>query len=159
MSFCHPMDCSMRLPSSSLSPGVCSNSCPLNQWCHVTISSSVTPSPPDLNLFQHQSLFQWVSSSYQVAKMLELQLQHQSFNINDWFPLGLTHLISLPSKGLSRVFSSTTVWQHQFFGAQPSLWSNTHICTWLLGKPQLWLYGPLSAKWCLCFLIHCLSWS
>ena len=64
----------------------------------------------------------------------------------------LTGLISLQSKGLSRVFSNTTVWKHQFFGTHPSLRSNSHICTWLLGKPQLWLYGPLLAKWCLCFI-------
>ena len=56
-------------------------------------------------------------------------------NIQDWFPLGLTGLISLSSKGLSRVFSSTTVWKYQFFGTEPSLWSNSHICTWLLEKP------------------------
>ena len=56
-------------------------------------------------------------------------------NIQDWFPLGLTCLISLPSKGLSRVFSNTTVQKHQFFGAQLSLWSNSHIHTWLLEKP------------------------
>ena len=55
-------------------------------------------------------------------------------NIQGWFPLGLTSLISLLSKGLSRVFSNTTVWKHQFFGAQPSLWSNSHIHTWLLEK-------------------------
>ena len=56
-------------------------------------------------------------------------------NIQDWFPLGLTGLISLLSKGLSRVFSNTTVQKHQFFSAQPSLWFNSHICTWLLEKP------------------------
>ena len=56
-------------------------------------------------------------------------------NIQDWFPLGLTGLISLLSKGLSSVFSSTTIWKRQFFSAQPSLWSNSHIHTWLLGKP------------------------
>ena len=56
-------------------------------------------------------------------------------SIQDWFPLGLTGFISLLSKGLSRVFSSTTVWNHQFFGAHPSLWSNSHNCTWLLEKP------------------------
>ena len=60
-------------------------------------------------------------------------------NIQDWFPLGLTGLILL-SKGLSRVFSSTTVWKYQFFSAQPFLWSNDYIHTWLLKKPQLWLY-------------------
>ena len=70
-----------------------------------------SPSHPAFNLSQHQGLFQWVSSSYQVAKVLEFQLQHQSFqrNIQDWFPLGLTDWISLQSKGLSRVFSNTTV--------------------------------------------------
>ena len=78
-------------------------------------------------------------------------------NIQDWFPLGLTGLISLQSKGLSRVVSSTTVWKHQFFIAQSSLWSNSHICTWLLEKPQHWLKGPLLAKWCLCFVIHWLG--
>ena len=58
-------------------------------------------------------------------------------NIQDWFPLGLTDLISLQSKGLSRVFSSTTIWKHQIFGIQPSLWSNYQISTWLLEKPVL----------------------
>ena len=79
-----------------------------------------------------------------------------TMNIQGWFPLGWTGLISLLSKGLSRVFSSTTVWKHQFFGAQPSLWSNSHICIWLLEKPYLWLHIPLLAKWCLCFWICCL---
>ena len=59
----------------------------------------------------------------------------------------------------SGVFFSTTVWKHQFFAAQPSLWTNSHICTWLLEKPQLSLYGSLSAKRCLCFLIRCLGLS
>ena len=76
-------------------------------------------------------------------------------NIQDGFPLGWTGWISLQSKGLSSVFSNTTVQKHQFFGAWPSLWSNSHIHTWLLGKPQLWLDGPLPAKTCLCFLICC----
>ena len=60
-----------------------------------------------------------------------------SMNTEDWFPLGLTGLISLLSKGLSRVFSSTTVWKHQFLGSQPSLWSNSHIYIWLLEKPSI----------------------
>ena len=86
-----------------------------------------------------------------------------SFSINPpnecsgWSPLGLTGLIPLQSKGFSRVFSSTSVWKLQFFGAQPSSWSNSHIRTWLLERPQPSLYGPLLAKWCLCFLIHCLG--
>ena len=73
--------------------------------------------------------------------------------IQGWFPLGWTGWISLLSKGLSRIFSNTTVQKHQFFGTQLSLWSNSHIHTWLLEKPQLWLDGPLSAKWCLCLLL------
>ena len=80
-------------------------------------------------------------------------------NIQDWFAFRLTGLISLQSKGLSRVFSNTTVQKYQFFSTQHSLCSNSHIHTWLLEKPQLWLYGPLLAKRCLCFLICCLGWS
>ena len=67
-------------------------------------------------------------------------------NSQDWFPLGLTSLISLQSKGFSRVFSSTTIQKHQFFSAQPSLWSNSHISAWLLEKPEPWLDRPLSAS-------------
>ena len=90
---------------------------------------------------------------------------HFSFSISPFnvysglIPLGLTGLISLLSKGLSRVFSITSVWKHQFFIAQTSLWPNSHISTWLLEKPKFWLYGPLLAKWCLCFLMHCLCFS
>ena len=83
-----------------------------------------SPSPPAFNLSQHQALFQSVSSSHQVAKVLAFQLQPQSFqwmNIQDWFPLGWTGWISLQPKGLSRVFSNTTVQKHQFFGTQLSL--------------------------------------
>ena len=77
-------------------------------------------------LAQHQGLSQWVGSLRQVAKVLELQ--HQlPMNIQGWFPLLLTGSISLLSKGLSRVFSNTTVRKHQFFGTQPSLWTNSHI--------------------------------
>ena len=72
-------------------------------------------------------------------------------NIQDWFPLGYTAYISLLSKGFSRVFSNTTVQKHHFFNDQSSLWSNSHIHTWLLEKPWFWLYEPLSAKWCLLF--------
>ena len=67
-------------------------------------------------------------------------------NIQDWFPLELTGLNSFKSQGLSRIFCSITRKKHQFFSAQPTLWSNSHICTWLLEKPQLWLYGPLLAS-------------
>ena len=79
-------------------------------------------------------------------------------NIQGWFPLGLTDLTSSQFKELSRVFSGTTLWKHQFFGAQLSLWYNSTIHMWLLIK-YLWLYRTLSAKWCLCFLICCLGLS
>ena len=97
---------------------------------HLILCSS--PSPPTLSLSQHQGLFQWVGSWHQVAKILERQLRPSvlPMNIKGYFPLGLTCLISLQSKGLSGVFSSTTAWKHQFFGAQPSLWSNSHIRIW-----------------------------
>ena len=126
-----------RLPCPSPTTRACSNSCPLSRWCHPIISSSVVPSSSCLQSFQHQGLFKWVSSSHKVAKVLEFQLQHQSFQwpSQDWFPLGLTGLIFLLSKGLSRVFPSTTLQKHQFLNAQPSLWYNTHIRTWLLEKP------------------------
>ena len=83
----------------------------------------LSPSPPALNLSQHQGLFKWVSSSHQVAKISEFQLQHSvlPMNIQDSFPLGWTGWISLQSKGLSGVFTNTTDQKHQFFGAQISL--------------------------------------
>ena len=126
-----------RFPCPSPSPRACSNSCPLSQWCHATISSSVVPfssclqSFPASGSFPKSQLFTsggqgiGVSASPSVLPM----------NIQDWFPLGLTSLISLQSKGLSKVFSNTTVQKHQFFGPQPSLWSYSHIHTWLLKKP------------------------
>ena len=87
--------------------------------------------------------------------------KYRSFSISPsneysgWFPLGWTGLFSLQSKGLSSVFSNITTWKYQLFGAQPPLWSNFHIHTWLLEKPWFWLDGPLLAKSCLCFLIRC----
>ena len=91
-----------------------------------------SPSPPAFNLSQLQGLFKWVSSLHQVAKVL---FSFLPMNIQDWSPLGWTGLISLQSKGLSRVFSNTTAQKHRFFSAQLSLWSNSHIHTWLLEKP------------------------
>ena len=95
----------------------------------------LSPSLPAFNLSQHQGLFQGATSSHQVAKVLEFQLP---VDIQDWFPLGLTGWISLQSKGLSRVFLSTTALKHQFFGAQPSLWNAVKSSTW--------------EKWSLCIL-------
>ena len=137
-----------KLPLPSQSPRVCSNSCPLSQWCHPTISSFVIPfssciySFPASGSFLISQLFASGGQSIGVSASVSVL----PMNIQDWFPLGLTGLISLLSKGLSRVFSNSTVQKHQFFSAQPSLWSNSHIHTWLLEKPQLWLDGPLSAK-------------
>ena len=113
-----------------------------------------SPSPPALNLSQHQGFFpmSWLSSSGGQSIGVSASASVLPMNIQGWFPLGLTDLISFLSKGLWRVFSSTTVWKHQFFGTQPSLWSNSHMHTWLLEKPWLWLDRSLLAKWCLCFL-------
>ena len=122
---------------SSLSPGVCSNSCPLSCWCHPAISSSIIlfsscpQSFPASGSFPVSQLFASVGQSIGVSASVSVP----PMNIQDWFPLVLTDLISLLSKGLSRVFSSTRIWQHQFFGVQPSLWSNSHMHTWLLEKP------------------------
>ena len=126
-----------RPPCSSPSPIVCESSCPLNQWCHPTISSSATHFSCCLQSFPASGLFQWVSSLHQVTKVLVASASASvlPMNIQDGFPLGLTGLISLQSKGLSRVFSRTTVWKHRFFDLQPSLWSNSHICTCLLERP------------------------
>ena len=148
-----------RLPCPSPSPGTCSNSCPLSRWCRPIISSSVISFSSCLQSFPASGSFpmSWLfSSGGQIIGVSASTLVLPMY-IQDWFPLGLTGLISLLSKGLSRVFSNTTVQKHQFFNAQPSLWSNSYIHTWLLEKPWLWLYGPLSAKWCLCFLIQCLG--
>ena len=89
-----------------------------------------SPSPPAPNSSQYQSIFQWVNSSHEVAKVLEFQLQHQSFQ---WTPR--TGLLQDGLVGSPRVFSNTTVQKHQIFGAQPSLQSNSHIHTWPLEKP------------------------
>ena len=95
-----------------------------------------SPSPPAFNLSQHQDLFQWVSSSHQLQSIgASASASVLLMNIQDWFPLGLTGLIPFQSKGLARVFSNTTVQKHQFFSVQPSLWSSSHIHTWLLEKP------------------------
>ena len=109
-----------RLPCPPPTPGACSNSCPLSQWCHPTISSSVvhfclqsfpaSGSFPKSQLFSSGSQNTGASASASVFPM----------NVQDWFPLGWTGLISLQSKWLSRVFSNTTVQKHQFFGAQLS---------------------------------------
>ena len=123
-----------RLPCPSPSPGVCSNSSSLSQWCYPTISSSVfhfscPQSLPASGSFPVTRLF---SSG---GQSIEASASVLPMNIQGWFPLGLTGFITLLSKGLSGVFSNTTVRKPQFFGAQPSLWSNSYICIWLLKRP------------------------
>ena len=143
-----------RLSCPSLSPGVCSNSCTLSQWCYLTIYPLLPPSPSAFILSKHQGLLQWVGSfimswlftSCGQSIGASASASILPINIHCWFPLGLTGLISLLSRGLSGVFSSTTVWRHQFFSPQSFLLSSSHIHTWLLEKAELWLYRPLSAK-------------
>ena len=125
-----------RLPCPSPSPGACSNSCPLSRRCHPAILSLSPPSPPALNLSQQQDLSSESFLHIRWPKYSSLSISISlSINIQDWFPLGLTGLISLQSKGLSRAFSNATVQKHQFFAAQLSSQSNSHIHTWLLEKP------------------------
>ena len=126
-----------RLPCPSPSPGACSNSCPLSQWCHPTISSSVVAFSSCLHSFPASGSFlvSWLFTSGGQSIWISTSVSVLPMNIQDWLPLGWTGWISLQSKGLSRVFFSTTVWKHHFFGTQPSLWSNSHIHTWLPEKP------------------------
>ena len=122
-----------RPPCPSPTPRVYSNLCPLGWWCHLTISSSVFPfscllSFPESGSFLMSQLFtSGIGASISASVLL--------MNIQGWFPLGMTGWISMQSKGLSKIFTNSTVQQHQFFGTQPSLWSNSHIPTWLLEKP------------------------
>ena len=147
-----------RPPCSSSTPGVHSNSCPSSHWCHSAISSSVAPPPFAFNHSQHQGLFQWDGSSHQVAKVLELQLSISpsneysvliSFEI-DWFDL-------LAVQGTLRVFSSTTIQKHQFFGTHPSLWSNSHTWNDYCKNHSFNYIDLFLASWCLYFLTCCLG--
>ena len=126
-----------RPPCPSPNPGVHPNPCPSNWWCHPTISSSVIPfsscpqSFPASGSFQMNQLFSSGGQSIGVSVSTSVL----PMNTQDWSPLGWTGWISLQSKGLSRVFSNTTVQKHQFFGTQPSSQSNSNIHTWPLEKP------------------------
>ena len=120
---CDPMDCrTPGFPAHYQFPEFTQKSCPLSWWCHPTISSSVVPFSSRLQSFPALGLFKWVSSSHQVAKILEYQFQHQSSNEHpglisfrmDWLDL-------LAVQGTLKIFSNTTVQKHQFFGAQLSL--------------------------------------
>ena len=120
-------------------PWVHPNPCPLSQWCHPTVSSSVIPlsscpqSFPASGSFQMSQLFTSGGQSIGVSASISVL----PVNTQDWSPLGWTGWISLQSKGLSRVFSNTSVQKHQFFSTQLSLQSNSHIYTWLLKNHSL----------------------
>ena len=127
-----PCTAAPQVHCPSPAPGAGSNSCPSSQWCHSTISSSVVPfsscfqSFPASGSFPVSQLFASGGQSIGVSASASVL----PMNIQDWSPLGWTGWISLQFKGLSRVFSNTTIPKHQFFGAQPFLWSNSHIHTW-----------------------------
>ena len=143
--FVTPWTAACQASVSSLSPRVSSNSCPLSRCCHPSISSSVTPFSSCLQHFPASGSFPvsrlFASDGQSIGTLASASVP--PMNIQGWFPLRWTGLVSLQFKGLSRVFSNTTVQKQQFFGTQPSLWSNSHIHTWLLEKPWLWLDGPL----------------
>ena len=126
-----------RPPCPSPTPGVYPNSCPSSQWCHPAISSSVVPfsscsqSLPASESFTMSQLFAWGGQSTGVSALASfLPKKSQGWSPSEW-----TGCISLQSKGLSRVFSNITVQKHQFFSAQLSSQSNSHIHTWPLEKP------------------------
>ena len=126
-----------RPPCPSSTPRVHPNLCPLCQWCHPAISSSVIPfsscpkSFPTSGSFQMSQFFAWGGQSIEVSASASVL----PMNTQDWSPLGWTGWISLQSKGLSRVFSNITARKHQFFCTQLSSQSNCYIHTWLLEKP------------------------
>ena len=137
LTLCNPMNYSkpgFPCPLPSLYPGACSNSRPLSRWCHPmsSVLCHCLLLPP--SIFRYFPKSQFFASGGQSIRA-SATASVLPTNIEGWFPLGLTGLISLQSKGVSRVFSSITVWKHQSFGAQPSLWFNSPICTWLLEKP------------------------
>ena len=158
---CNPMDCSMPGPlpitnSLSLLKLISIESAmPSN---HLTLCHPLSFCPqfsPASGSFQMSRLFKSGGPSIGVSASAWVLAK----NISGWFLLGLTGLIFLLSKGLSRVFSSITIQTHQFFSSQPSWWFNSHIYTWRLEKSQLWPDRPLLARWWLCFLICCLDLS
>ena len=151
---CNPMDCSTPgFPVLHYLPEFAQTNV---HWVSDAIQSSLPLSPPSpaLNLSQYQGLSQWVNSTLCIRWPKYWNFSFSISPSNKYSGLisfRIDCFYFLPSQGLSRVFSSTTVEKLQFFGTQPSLWSSSHICIWLLERPQLWLYGPLLVKWYLCF--------
>ena len=146
LTLCDPMNSRLPCPSPCLK--AYSNSCPLSRWCRLTILFSVVPFSSCLQSFPASRSFLMSQPFTSGGQSIGASVSATVFpiNIQVWFPLWLTGLISLQSKGLSRVFSSTTVQKHQFFSAKPSLWSKSRIHTWLLEKPLLWVDESLLAK-------------
>ena len=146
-----------RLPCPSPAPRACSNSCPSSWWCHPTISSSVIPFFSCLPSFPASGYFPmnqfFASGGQSIGASASASVL--PMNIQDWFPLGWTGLISLQSKGLSRVFSNTTVQKHHS-SVLSFLYSPTLTSIHDYWKNQFWLNRSLLAKWCLCFLTCCL---
>ena len=141
LTFCDPHGLQYaRLLCPSLSPGVCTNSCPLTPWCSLTISNSAALSSFCCQSFPASGPFPKSQFFASGGQSIRASASVFPMNTQGWFPSGLTGLTSLQSKGLSRVFSSTTIQKHQFFSYlpslwSPSLWSNSHIHTQLLEKP------------------------
>ena len=150
-----------RPPCPSPTPGVYPSSCSLSCWCHPIILSSDIPlasclhSFPASGSFQMSQFFAWGGQSIGVSASVSVLPK----NIQDRFPLRLTGWISLQSKGLSRGFSNTTAQKRQFFVPQPSLWSNSHIHTWLPEKNIALTRWALVGKVMFLLLICCLGWS
>ena len=131
-----PMDCSSPgFPVLHYLPEFAQMQCPYSQWCHSTISLSVIPFSSHLHSFPASGSFLISQFSTSGGQGIGASASVLPMNIQDWFPLGLTSLISLQFKRLSRVFSNTTVQKHQLFGAHPLLWPNSNIRAWLLEKP------------------------
>ena len=135
---CDSMDFSTPgSPCPSPTPGTYSKSCPLSQWCHPTILSSVLPFSSRLRSFPASGSFpvsQFFTSGGQSIGV-SASASALLMNLQDWSTWGWTGWISLQSKGPSRVFSNTTVWRHRFFSAQPFTLFSSHIYTCLLEKP------------------------
>jgi len=154
-----------RLPCLWLSLRACSNSCLLSWWSHLTTLSSVIPFSSCLQSFSASESFLMSLLLISGAPSTGASASASVFlmNIQDWFPLDWTGWISLLSKGLSRVFSNNTVQKHQFFGAQPSLWSNSHIHIRLLEKPialTIWtfVFSYMLNNNTYIFYVWCLMW-
>ena len=144
--FATPWIAAHQPPCPSTTLGVHPNSCLSSRWCHPAISSSVVPFSSCPNPSQHQSFpmsqhFAWCGQSIGVSPLASVLPK----NTQDWSALEWTGWVSLQSKGLSRVFSNSTVQKHQFIGTQLSSQSNSHIHMWPLGKKP-WLDGSLLAK-------------